>query len=225
MRCPVCSKGYVSPCWLEKHVAKCRGPQPSRVLRVGGVDLSNPSPPRLLPTASDWTWASTFSVSDVVGRRLPRLYRKIPFALRIEVQRAFDLPLRRLREDSGDIGAWMLFFMFPCWCLTLPLRGGVAGHRATRQRITRFLGGDWEALHREHVARCHSPPDTSSRTEAQTPVSIRRALHLGRCGELSRAARASVPLPLAPGNHATVAALQELHLVAPGPIPSFVEEF
>ena len=34
-----------------------------------------------------------------------------------------------------------------------------------------------------------------------------------------------MPLPLAPGNHATVAALQELHSIAPGPLPSFVEEF
>ena len=117
--------------------------------------------------------------------------------------------------------------MLPCWCLTLPLRGGVAGHRVTRQRIARFMGGDWELLHREHVARCHSPSDTSSRTVAQTPgpASIRRALHLGRCGELSRAARALVPMPLAPGDDATVAALRELHPAAPGLLPPFVQAF
>ena len=42
---------------------------------------------------------------------------------------------------------------------------------------------------------------------------------------MSRAARALVPSPLAPGNHATVAALRELHPASPGPLPSFVEEF
>ena len=121
----------------------------------------------------------------------------------------------------------MLFLMFPCWCLALPPRGGVAGHRVTRQLIARFLGGDWESLHREHIARCRSPPHTSPQTEAHTqgPLSTRRALHLGRSGELSRAARALVPSPLAPGNHATVAALRELHPASPGPLPSFVEEF
>ena len=117
--------------------------------------------------------------------------------------------------------------MLPCWCLALPLRGGVAGHRITRQRIARFMGGDWESLHREHVTRRHTRSDASSRTVAQTegPVSIQRALHLGRCGELSRAARALVPMPLAPGDHATVAALRGLHPAAPGPLPSFVEAF
>ena len=109
----------------------------------------------------------------------------------------------------------------------LPLRGGVAGHRVTRKRIARFMGGDWESLHREHVARCQSLSDRSSRTvdDTQGPASIRRALHLGRCGELSRAARALVPMPLAPGDQATVAALRELHPGAPGPLPPFVDEF
>ena len=79
----------------------------------------------------------------------------------------------------------MLFLMLPCWCLTLPLRRGVASHRVTCQRIARYVGADWESLHREHIARCHSPPRTSSRIESynQDPVSIRRALHSGRCGE------------------------------------------
>ena len=112
------------------------------------------------------------------------------------MQRAYSLPLRRLLVDDGDIGAWRLLVMLPLWCLALPLHGGVAGHRITRKRIARFMGGDWESLHREHVARCHTRSDASSRTVAQTdgPVSISRALHLGRCGELSRAARALVPI-------------------------------
>ena len=56
-------------------------------------------------------------------------------------------------------------------------------------------------------------------------MSISRALHLGRCMELSRAARALVPMPLAPGDRTTVAALRELHPAAPGLLPSFVETF
>ena len=117
--------------------------------------------------------------------------------------------------------------MLPLWCQALPLRGGVAGHRITRKRIARFMRGDWESLHREHVARCHTRSDASSRTVAQTegPVSIQRALHQGRCGELSRAARALVLVPLAPRDCTTVAALRELHPAAPGLLPSFVETF
>ena len=142
MRCPACSKAYTSEAWFQKHVAKCRGAQPDRAPRAVDVDLSIPSPPRLVPTISDWAWASTFRVLDEGGRRLPRLYRKIPSALRVEAQRAFRLPLRRLHEDSMDMGAWTLFLMFSSWCFALPLRGGVAGHRVTRQRKARYLGGD-----------------------------------------------------------------------------------
>ena len=189
--------------------------------------MSNPSPPHLVPTAYDQTWASNSSVSHMVGRRLPRLYWKTPFAFPIKVKRAFSLPLRRLREQSRDVGAWMFFLMLSCWCLTRPLRGDVAGHRVTRQRIARYLGGNWELLHRKHVARCHSPPLTSPRIGSQTqgPVSIRRALHLGCCRIFSCIARVFVPLPLAPCNHATLATLRELHSIARGPLPSFVEEF
>ena len=132
MRCPIRSKEYVKAGWLEKHIAQCRGSQTPSSLRVRRVDLSNPSPPRLVTTSFDSTRASSSPVFDVVGRRLPRLYRKIPFALRAEAQRAFLLPLRRLRENSRDVGAWMLFLMFPCWCLALPFCGGVAGHRCGR---------------------------------------------------------------------------------------------
>ena len=56
-------------------------------------------------------------------------------------------------------------------------------------------------------------------------ASIRRALHLGRSGELSRAARALIPVPLAPRDDTTVAALRELHPAAPGPLPSFIKGF
>ena len=72
---------------------------------------------------------------DVGGRRLPRLFRKIHFSLRVVVHLAFSLPVRRLREDLTDVEAWMFFLMLPCWCLTLPLCGGVAGHRVTRRWI------------------------------------------------------------------------------------------
>ena len=142
MKCPVCNKIYSRAGWLEKHVAQCRGSQPSSALTMGGINPPNPSLPRLVPTASDWTWASSFPVSDVIGRRLPRLYRKIPFALRVEAQRAYSLSFWRLREDSGDVEAQMIFLIFPCRYLALLLRGGVAGHHVTRQRISRFLGGD-----------------------------------------------------------------------------------
>ena len=72
---------------------------------MDGVDLATPPPVRVLPTVSDWTWVSNFPMSAVVGRRLPRLYRKLPFALRVEMQRAYSLPLRRLLVDGEDIGA------------------------------------------------------------------------------------------------------------------------
>ena len=134
MGSPICNKEFVRAGCSEKHLATCRGLQSCGTFGVGGVDLSKPSP-RLVPTTSAWIWASIFSVSNVVGRRLPRLLRKIPFALRVEVQRVFSLPLRRLREGSRVVGARMLFLMLPCWCLTASLRGSVAGHRGTRQRI------------------------------------------------------------------------------------------
>ena len=63
----------------------------------------------------------------------------------------------------------------------------------------------------------------AQKIHTQSPVSIRRELDLGRCGELSCAAQALVPLPLAHGNHADVVALRELHPIEP--MPSFVEEF
>ena len=211
MKCPACNRPFVSLAWFNKHIADCKGPRPSRrrpsgprpsALRPEGVIPSIPPPPRLLPTLSDWAWVSSLPVTVVVGRRLPRLYRRIPFAFREEMQRAFSLPLRRLCDDIQDVGAWAVFIMLPLWCLALPLRGGVAGHRVTRKRIARFMGGDWESLHREHVARCQSLSDRSSRTvdDTQGPASIRRVLHLGRCGELSRATRALVPMPFARGD-------------------------
>ena len=40
-----------------------------------------------------------------------------------------------------------------------------------------------------------------------------------------RAARALIHVPLAPRDDTTVAALRELHLAAPGPVPSFIEGF
>ena len=228
MRCPACNKYYVhNGKHYHNHLAVCRGTYPSSLV-VGGGDPSRPHPVRLVPTIANWLWASTFSVTKGVSRRLPRLYRKIPHALRVEVQRAFSLPLSRIRDVGGDVGAWSVFTMMPCWCLALPPRGGVAGHRVTRQRIARFLQGDWEALHTEHIERCYDSVTTPSRLENHgddSTASIRRALHLSRSGELSRAALALIPVPLAPRDDTTVAALHKLHPAAPGPLPSFVEGF
>ena len=103
----------------ERHLVVCRGTYPSSLV-VGGGDPSGPSSLCLVPTAADWLWASTFSVTEGVSRRLPRLYRKIPHALRVEVQRAYSLPLSRIRDVGGDVGAWRVFLMMPCLCLALP---------------------------------------------------------------------------------------------------------
>ena len=149
MRCPACNKHYVhDEKHCKRHLVVCRGTYPSSLV-VGGGDPSRPHPLRLVPTAVDWLWASTFFVIEGVSRRLPRLYRKIPHALRVEVQRAYSLPLSRIRDVGGDVGASRVFLMMPCWCLDLPPRGGVVGHRVTRKRIARFLQGDWEALQRD----------------------------------------------------------------------------
>ena len=79
MRCPACNKEYKKQGWCDKHKATCRGTFPS-FLVAGGDDPSRPPPLRLVPSESEWLWVSTFSLSDGVGRRLPRLYRMIPFA-------------------------------------------------------------------------------------------------------------------------------------------------
>ena len=86
---PVCTKEYVRVRLIKKTRSPMRGPEPSSALKAGGVDVSNPSPLRLLPTTSEWMWASTFSVSNMVGRRLPRLYRKILFAVRAKADELF----------------------------------------------------------------------------------------------------------------------------------------
>ena len=104
----------------------------------------------------------------------------------------------------------------------------MVGHRVTRERIARFLQGDWEALHREHVDRCCDLVTTISRHEEHgddSTASIRRALHLGRSGELSRAARALIHVSLSPRDDTTVAALRVLHPAALGPLPLFIEGF
>ena len=139
MRCPVSNKERVRAGWLEKHATTCQGSPSSSAFRVGEVDLSKPSSYSHCIALHK---GIEFFVSIMAGRRLPRLYRKISFAKRVEVQRAFSLPFRRLRKDSRNKGAWMLFLMLPCWCFTFPLRGNVASHRVTRQRIARYLGGD-----------------------------------------------------------------------------------
>ena len=143
--------------------------------------------------------------------------------------------------------------MFPVWCLPLPHHGGQAGHRETRRRITRFLGGDWESLHHEHIARCTPPPQErgssggggagegtdGGRREAGRSGGVggtvgeggggggnlKRALLLGRSGELSRSARALVTQPLARGTEETVAQLRDLHPISPAALPDFVGDF
>ena len=114
MRCPACNKHYVHDMkHYERHLLVCRGTYPFSLV-VGGGDPSRPPLLRLVPTAADWLWASTFSVTEGVSRRLPRLYRKIPHALPVEVQRAYSLLVSRIQDVGGDVGAWRVFLMMQC---------------------------------------------------------------------------------------------------------------
>lgn len=63
-------------------------------------------------TSANRTWASNFSISDVSGRRLSRLYYNILFALRVEAQPDFSFPFRRIRKDLRDVEVRCSFSCF-----------------------------------------------------------------------------------------------------------------
>ncbi len=46
-----------------------------------------------------------------------------------------------------------IFLLFPSWCLSYLPWGGEKGHQKTRINLCRYMGGDWEALFKEHTTR------------------------------------------------------------------------
>ena len=145
-----------------------------------------------------------------LGFPQPCLFARIPPALRVEVSRAFGIPIPRLANNLAEISAWNLFSFFPLWCLPWPPREGQPGHPlASRPRLRRFEAGD-QQVHEDRsraVARqtrlLEAPPSLDTR--------LRRAVTLRRVGDLSCAAWALQPSTPAPPTAATAVTLRELH--------------
>ena len=75
-----------------------------------------------LGPALAWEFARGIDVLGAVHLDLPqpRLYVRLPYALRADIQQAIRLPVARVVANPSDLAAWHILFLFPLWCLALP---------------------------------------------------------------------------------------------------------
>ena len=106
--------------------------------------------PHLSPviTALAWEIARGIVVLGAIHLDLPQpqLYVSLPYAVRTDIQRAIRLPVARVVADPSDLAAWHILFLFPLWCLALPVAHDREDFQETRARLYRFLAGDRVAL-------------------------------------------------------------------------------
>jgi len=107
---------------------------------------------------------------------------------------------------SANTDAWKLFLLLPRLLLHSTRRGGDAGARDLRRRISLFDAGQWDQLLEESH---RATPQRGSREANEETVKLAKALHLIEQGELSHAARALHSPGLAPGNDTTLDELRD----------------
>ena len=116
-------------------------------------------------------------------------------------------------DDRRRCQGWKLFFLLPRMLLYKPVGGGLVPKSRLLARFSAFSDGDWEQLliaRRECAKAAVQVLSRCRRTRVPT-VDQRadRAEHLVHLGELSAARMGLEGDPIAPGNDATLQALQD----------------
>ena len=134
---------------------------------------------------------------------------------------AWSFALRALLSPSPARGstrerAWKLIFLLPRLLFTRGVAaiGGV-GKAALLQRLEDFHAGRWSALYDAAVASRPGPPTTLALTDE---ARRERACAQVKRGDLSQARQTLTAAALAPGNEATLAALQDPARRPPEPL-------
>ena len=145
--------------------------------------------------------------------------------LRIQTQVLAEIHRTSFRSlDTGVLleeRAWKLFLLLPRLLLHKTTRGGKAGERNLRQRISLFDAGCWDVLLRDARELAVSKTFTSNSNDFERR--LQRALQLIKDGELSYAARTLESHGLAPGTQSTLDELKNPQLRPPNPvIPPFL---
>ena len=224
------------PALIEAHASQPPPQMPSQP-----VDGASGLP--AAPMNDKWGWAETLAPATAYHLHFsrPRMYRRIPKNLRGEAALALRVALQRVIDFPFDPAGWVVFFMFPLWCLRQIKDTGSKSQLAeTRRQFHDYASGKWEQLHRELEAQLFSAsvrpapaqPETEDpggapedKTQAFEDWCIRKAIKLGRERELSRAARALHPSEPAPANLDTVQALLSLHPPATDDLPPWLQDF
>eukprot|EP00850_Spirogloea_muscicola_P026901 SM011957S25265 [mRNA] locus=s11957:19:431:+ [translate_table: standard] len=114
-----------------------------------------------------------------------------------------------------DEAAWALYMLFPKLVLSHLPSFGVGGRKTFQDRLAAFASGKWEELVLQRAAaarvvllqRRARNGSVNQPSQQSTAGNLARARRFGRAGELSRAAQALCPDPLATANDATEAIL------------------
>ena len=215
-----------------------QGPQPHTTQRHG-----RPHAPTHVPEAS-WALLDDADLRHFFSLRIPTI-RSCPASLRGRWRHAlcFALSARRTAREKhcsdSELRAWRLFGLLPVLLLHKPPGQGRVARSALAKRFDDFAKGDWtpllDAARASGAANTSRPPGraAAARTETAEPGDPpRRAGPTPRghaacksvlLGEVSRGRQYLTGATLAPGNLATLEALQSKRPDAPRqPLPDEV---
>eukprot|EP00850_Spirogloea_muscicola_P026616 SM008757S23789 [mRNA] locus=s8757:49:540:+ [translate_table: standard] len=133
--------------------------------------------------------------------------RHVPRWARRECIKVLTPYLARIEADSMDEAAWALYMLFPKLVFGHLPSFGVGGRKTFQDRLAKISTAARVTLSQRR-ARNGSVNQPSQQSTAGI---LARARRFGRAGELSRAAQALCPDPLATTNDATEAILRQLH--------------
>ncbi len=186
------------------------------------------------PCASAADLRSAFAALDAVNlsevfERRAFVLKSVPVFLRGPLRAAFRVALeearrcRRARDNPGRARAWKLFSLVPRLLLHRPPGERFVPKEELGRRCERFAAGRWTELLGESCA-VREPRIRSSRpSEEQRAL---RAEMFVELGELSSGRQSLESAELAPGNQATLDALQGPRPTRPrDPLPAAVRDF
>ncbi|KAK3275874.1 hypothetical protein CYMTET_16023 [Cymbomonas tetramitiformis] len=226
--CPRCEVAYASGAPLTSHYSTCSSvveagegaggeAGPGVASRVGGTPGASrgrrqgaevPADP-VVPDAS-WEWLRGLDLAEVFACPLTTA-RHVPKRARNQFAEAMRWVMRSL--GSGDEDFWRLLGLAPRLLLgSIPeARKKSLPAEVVRERVRRFLAGDWEELYRVSVPSAPAWPGRASEERAFADV-----VSLVKEGQLSKAVRRLDPGALAPLVEETLEALRDLHPAGDG---------
>jgi hypothetical protein len=146
--CQRCAKKCKGARGLAQHKKACDRQKALRVQQLQGHGGNGHARRPLLAVPS----ASVDLEEELLPSIGPRQIR-IPQAAQADLARDLLLPLKRIKADPLDEGAWAVLLLFPALVLGALDRGGGADTRNLNARCRRFKSGDWKALLAEHHKR------------------------------------------------------------------------